>query len=54
MNRKIEKLDITFETNEREAKLRVPGFATASQEFEVIEDKINEIIDILNNRKDNK
>ena len=51
MKKKIEKLDWVKETTEREQDLRRDGFNTTSQEINIIEDKINEIIDYLNQNK---
>ena len=48
---KIKKLNISVETGDREFKLRQglnPPFVIVEQQWNVIEDKINEIIEVLN------
>ena len=48
---KILPLDIWKETIEREKKNKVASYTVAQQQYNVIEDKINEIISHLNEGK---
>ena len=49
--KKIKKLNIIKETIVREKKCKVVGYRISQQQYNVIEDKINEIIDYLSSLK---
>ena len=50
--KKIKKLDIWKETTKRETALKTIGVSVVQQQYDVIQDKINELIDAVNQMRE--